>query len=129
MSIQVPPHKLAETLRGYGSGYLITVGGDGKSHVVAVAPVLDGDRLRVPDLGRRTLGNLAGNPAVTLLWPPRDPGGHSLIVDGQGALDGELLAVTPTRAVLHRPAPEPAAAAAPAAAPGACPADCIPLKI
>ena len=124
MSIQVPPHELAETLRRYGSGYLITVGGDGRSHVVAVAPALDGDRLRVPGLGRRTLGNLAGNPAVTLLWPPRDPGGHSLIVDGQGALDGELLTVIPTRAVLHRPAAEPTAAP-----PGACAADCIPQKI
>lgn len=119
----MPPRELADTLRRYGSGYLITVGADGKSHVVAVAPVLTGDRLRVTDLGRRTRANLADNPSVTLLWPPVEPGAHSLIVDGTGTVDGGLI-VTPTRAVLHRPAPEPATAADP----GGCAADCIPLS-
>lgn len=119
----MPPRELAETLRRYGTGYLITVGTNGKSHVVAVAPVLDGERLRVSDLGRGSRCNLPDNPAVTLLWPPREPGAHSLIVDGTAALDDDCLTVTPTRAVLHRPAPEPAPAA-----PGDCAADCIPLS-
>jgi hypothetical protein len=45
-----------------------------------------------------------------LLWPPREPGGYSLIVDGRAEVtdaddsdDGTArLLVVPTRALLHR---------------------------
>jgi hypothetical protein len=60
---------------------------------------------------------------VSLLWPPAEPGGYSLIVDGTaaaGVREGRL-AVTPTRAVLHRPASAPGDAR-----PG-CSADCVPI--
>jgi hypothetical protein len=66
---------------------------------------------------------------VSLLWPPNDPDGYSLIVDatvtataGTGEGEGDnVVRLQPTRAVLHRPAPEGATLA-----PG-CGADCIPL--
>jgi hypothetical protein len=59
---------------------------------------------------------------VSLLWPPNEPGGYSLIVDGAAApSDDGRIAVTPTRAVLHRPA-----AGSDASSPG-CGADCVPI--
>jgi len=68
---------------------------------------------------------------VSLLWPPDDVGGYSLIVDaevtgtaGTGSGDN-LVRVRPTRAVLHRPAPT--APDAPPVAGDGCAADCIPL--
>ena len=39
-----------------------------------------------------------------MLWPPAEPGGYSLIVDGRGQLIDDSLRVVPHRAVLHRPA-------------------------
>ena len=52
---------------------------------------------------------LAHRSDVTLLWPPAEPGGYSLIVDGRAEVtvaDAETvrLAVVPTRALLHRDA-------------------------
>jgi hypothetical protein len=47
---------------------------------------------------------------VMLVFPPSKPDGFSLIVDGEaavdgdGAGDGDGVTVTPTWAVLHRPA-------------------------
>ncbi|CNJ23011.1 Hypothetical protein ERS075342_09653 [Mycobacterium tuberculosis] len=53
-----------------------------------------------------------------MLWPPREPGGYSLIVDGRAqasdASDANeetaRLEVVPTRALLHREADSPATA-------------------
>ena len=108
MSIRVEPEELAERLLGYGWAYLVTVGVEPRAHLVAVHPVLVDGVLRVPDLGRSSLRNAGLHPDLTLVWPPVDPGGHSLIVDGTARPDGDELLVTPTRAVLHRPAPAPA---------------------
>ncbi|PRC51529.1 hypothetical protein C6A85_63615, partial [Mycobacterium sp. ITM-2017-0098] len=40
----------------------------------------------------------------TLVWPPREPGGYTLIVDGAASASGDGLSIQPTGAVLHRPA-------------------------
>lgn len=125
MSIAVARHELAEAVRRFGFAYLVTVGAEAAVHVVAVPTAVRDDALVVTGLGRRTRANLAERTAVTLVWPPPEPGGHSLIVDGDGALDGDELRVTPTRAVLHRPAP--ADTPTPAPADGACAADCVRL--
>jgi hypothetical protein len=132
MSIQVEPDELADALRVYRNAFLVTVGADARAHVTAVTPVLDGSVFTLHGLGRRTLDNLARNPAVTFLWPPREDGGHSLIVDGtaEGALlasaddssEGAAVRVIISRAVLHRPAPAPAAKDS-----AGCAADCIEL--
>ena len=53
-------------------------------------------------VGRRSAANVGSRPDVTLLWPPVDAEGFSLIVDGRGTADGEQVTVTPDRAVLHR---------------------------
>ncbi|GAY11842.1 pyridoxamine 5'-phosphate oxidase family protein [Pseudonocardia sp. N23] len=121
MSIAVTTDELGRTLTGFAFAYLLTIGDDARPHVTAVSPTWDGRRLRVSDLGRRTRANATIRPEVTLVWPPADPGGHSLIVDGTGVVGDDELAVAVTRAVLHR------AAAAPAPVPvdGACAADCV----
>jgi len=41
--------------------------------------------------------------AHTVVWPPSQLGGYTLIVDGNGTLDGRALTISPER-VLHRPA-------------------------
>ncbi|MCE3551479.1 pyridoxamine 5'-phosphate oxidase family protein [Pseudonocardia sp. RS11V-5] len=118
MSIAVPTDELASTVARYDFAYLLTIGDDGRPHVTAVSPVVTDTGLVVGDLGRRTRGNLAARPVVTLVWPPGSAEGYSLIVDGGSSLSGDALVVTPTRAVLHRPA------AAPDPGPG-CGADCV----
>lgn len=133
MSIAVTVDELGATMAGFGFAYLLTVGDDGRPHVTAVSPTWADGRVRVGDLGRRTRANLAARPEVTLVWPPTEPDGFSLIVDGTGVLDdggpgdggdgADMVAVAASRAVLHRPAP----AAEPA--PGACEADCVEITL
>lgn len=123
MSVDVALHELAETVARYGFAYVLTVGADARAHVVAVTPVVEDGELRVAEPGRTTRRNIDGRPAVTLVWPPAEHGDYSLIVDGQGSLRGDALAVTPARAVLHRPAPSVSSPAS------GCGADCIELPV
>ncbi|OBL08675.1 hypothetical protein A5646_12210 [Mycobacterium sp. 1245499.0] len=100
---------LADALVDYPYGYLITVDDDYRVHTVTVEPRLDGATLDVGLIGGRTRNNLAQRADVTLLWPPAEPGGYSLIVDGSAEVTdaGEQtarLTVVPTRALLHRDA-------------------------
>jgi hypothetical protein len=101
------------------AAYLLTVSDDGRPHAVHVPLVWDGDRLAA-DVGKRTASNAAARPAVSLLYPLRRDDDYSLIVDGTAEVGGQRVLVTPTKAILHRPAvvPDPASA---------CAADCIPL--
>lgn len=122
MSIPVALSTLADAIARYRFAYLLTSSDAGAPHAVAVTPMLKGGALVIDGLGRRTRSNAAQRPAVALVWPPGNEGDYSLIVDGQASLDGEILSVEPTRAVLHRPAPAGAEAA-----PGHCGADCVEL--
>jgi hypothetical protein len=106
MTMKVELSELAARLDGYTYAYLVTVGDDGHAHLLAVLPELDGDHLSIGGVGRHSLENVASNPIATLVWPPATPDGFSLIVDGTGAAgegEGEIV-VTPTKAILHRPA-------------------------
>ena len=107
MSLKVELGELANTLEPYGFAYLVTVGDGGRAHVLAVTPVLGDDGLVVGGVGRHSQENATERPDVTLVWPPAEPGGFSLLVDGAATVDGETITVTPTKAVLHRPAPGP----------------------
>jgi hypothetical protein len=121
MSIPVALEQLRnETLRFALAPYLLTVGDDARPHAVAVAAVWEGAALAM-DVGKRSASNAAARQQVSLLWAPNEPGGYSLIVDGTAASDGARVTVTPTRAVLHRPAATPDAAKA------GCSADCVPI--
>jgi len=123
MSIPVELTALAQALEKYPFAYLLTSSAhEAAPHAVAVVPRLEGGVLILQGLGRRTRENLLARPQVGLVWPPASVADYSLIVDGRAALDGDLLRITPSRAVLHRPAP-----GAQPAAPGACGSDCVEL--
>ena len=123
MSVKVDVSRLAETLRDYGFAYLLTVTDDDRTHAVAVTPMMRGEELTFTDgLGRRTLANLTSRPDVTLLWPPRDAGGYTLIADGRVTVADEVATFAPDRAVLHRPADHGAAAGT-----TDCGNDCVPV--
>jgi hypothetical protein len=103
--------------------FLLTVSDDARPHAVQCPVRWRGDELAV-EVGSRSAANAAARPGVSLLYPARSAGDYSLIVDGTAAVapgDGRrALLITPTKAVLHRPAvaPDPASA---------CGADCVPL--
>ncbi|MEB3984303.1 pyridoxamine 5'-phosphate oxidase family protein [Mycobacterium sp. 663a-19] len=116
--------RLAAALPDYPFAYLITVDDDYRAHTVTVEPQLREATLDVGLIGGRTRDNLARRSDVTLLWPPPEPGGYSLIVDGTAEVtdvgDAVRLGVLPTRALLHREADD----GSPAAAKG-CLHDCV----
>lgn len=122
---KVDLQRLAGALGDFPFAYLITVDDDYHPHTVTVEPVLRDGVLDVGLIGGRTGKNLANRTDATLLWPPREAGGYSLIVDGRAAVtdagdDTVQLEITPTRALLHRNA----APDSPAAAQG-CLHDCV----
>lgn len=109
MSIPVELAELGATLARYGFAYLLTHGAQGAPRALAVRPVLRDGVLCVDGAGERTRAGVLAHPAVGLVWPPPGADGYSLIVDGQASVVGAQLQVTPTHAVLHRPAPAPKA--------------------
>ena len=125
MSVKVDLDQLDDALADFTFAYLITVGDDYRAHAVAVQPVLVDGVLDVGAIGKSTRSNAGAHPDVTVVWPPREPGGYSLIVDGRGQpTDADTaLKVVPSRAVLHRKA----APDSPATATG-CLHDCVPLE-
>ncbi len=125
MSVPVPLEQLRAALAERAeSAYVLTVSDDGRPHAVHGPVRWEGDVLAA-EVGRRSAANATARPSVSLLYPVRSDGDYSLIVDGTAIVvpvgNGHRLLVTPTRAVLHRPAPvrDPIA-------PG-CDADCVPL--
>src|SRR5262245_40464572 len=122
MSISVAVEQLRkETLRFTYAPYLITVSDDGQPHAVAVEVTWVSDGLAM-EVGERSARNATSRPQVSLLWPPNEPAGYSLIVDGSAASTGDgRVTVAPTRAVLHRPA------VAPDSTKPGCSADCVPI--
>jgi hypothetical protein len=108
MSAKVDLDRLAEALGDYGFAYLITVNDDYRVRAVEVDPALSGGVLDVGPVGEHTRANVSRRGAATLVWPPHEPGGYSLIVDADAQIpaDGDAadpLRLLPTRALLHRP--------------------------
>lgn len=121
MSVKVDLDTLTDTLRGFSFAYLVTVGDDFRAHTVAVDPTLTAGALHIGGVGNSTRRNASAHPAVTLVWPPRAPGGYTLIVDGAAVVGDDGLRVEPTGAVLHRPAAPGTATVS------GCGDDCVPL--
>lgn len=112
---KVDLERLAAALGDFPFAYLITVDDDYRAHTVTVEPVLRDGILDVGLIGGRTTKNLANRNDATLLWPPYEAGGYSLIVDGRAAVtdadnDTVHLEIKPTKALLHRNADSPTAA-------------------
>src|SRR5262245_46378270 len=122
MSVKVDLDQLAGALADYTFAYLVTVSDDYRAHTVAVGPVLAAGVFDVGSIGGGTRRNVDQHAGVTLVWPPREPGGYSLIVDGTGQTTETSLRVVPARAVLHRPA-VPGSTLRPG-----CKDDCMPLE-
>jgi len=124
MSIPVAIDALRAATDERGPGaYVLTVSDDGRPHAVHASWRWEGDALAA-DVGQRTAANATARPAVSLLYPARSDRDYSLIVDGVATVavgEAPRLRITPTTAVLHRPAPAPAPAAS------SCGADCVPL--
>ncbi len=113
---------LAQRAAGYGFAYLITITPHGRVHTSVVHPAVGGGAVTVA-ASDRVRTNVRAHPELSLVWPPPDATGYSLIVDGVGDERDGVLTLTPSRAILHRPATEPSA---PGAADG-CVQDCIEL--
>jgi hypothetical protein len=123
MSVPAAVERLRNEIRRFAyAPYLITVGENAHPHAVAVEVTWEQDALAM-QLGKRSARNSRRHPVVSLLWPPNEPGGYSLIVDGTATFTAgdDRIVVTPTRAVLHRPAASPESTK-----PG-CTADCDPI--
>lgn len=103
MSIPVPLDELAARLAQHPWGYLVTVRDDGRAQSLAVPTQLV-DGALVATVGRGTAANAIARPNVTMLFPGTTGEEFSVIVDGDARIDGDRLEVTPTWAVLHRPA-------------------------
>jgi hypothetical protein len=99
--------RLAVAIGDFSFAYLITVSDDYRVHTVTVNPVMREGILVVGPIGGRTRSNLTDRSDGTLLWPPREPGGYSLIVDGHATVthtgtETSELTIAPVRALLHR---------------------------
>ena len=126
MSIVVDLDQLATTLRDRPYGYLLTTSGVAVKAVTVTAEVVGG-RVRMPVRSNGSARNLADNPTATLLFPPPEPRGYSLIVDGTATATVDGFVLEPATAVLHRPADHAEAGGAPHTHDSSCGHDCRPV--
>ncbi|MDP2290317.1 MAG: pyridoxamine 5'-phosphate oxidase family protein [Actinomycetota bacterium] len=103
MSVVVTIDDLPNALGDYPWGYLVTVSDDLRAHTLAVPTDWRAGALHA-SAGRSSRANIAARPNVTMVFPHPQPGGYSLIVDGAAAVVNDEVVLTPTDAVLHRPA-------------------------
>lgn len=105
MSIAVEVQHLGEEMTRFGpSAFVLTTSDDGRPHISHVA-VTHEDGVLCCSVGGRSAGNARARSQIAVLWPPRSTDGFSLIVDADARVEGSELRLTPTKAVLHRPAP------------------------
>jgi hypothetical protein len=122
VSLPVSLDALRDEVARFGvEAYVLTVGGDGRPHAVLAPVEWEGDAV-LAGAGRTTAANAAARPEVSLLWPPFEAGGYSLIVDGTAEVAGGRVRVGPARAVLHR-----RGAPKDDVPDGACGSDCVPI--
>ena len=104
MSIPVEIADLKKALADFGAGYLLTTATHGRIKAVTVEPTVIDGALVITEPGGGSSRNIAENAQVTVLFPPLEKHGYTLLVDGTAVLSGEEARVTPVSAVLHRPA-------------------------
>jgi hypothetical protein len=118
----MPIRTLAEAISYYGrEAYLLTVAKNAP-HTSNVTIELRGGCIGC-NVGVSAARNIAGEPNVSLFWPPREVGDYALIVNGtavsEPGLTGLAMAeITVTKSVLHRPGPKPDSSDGP------CASDC-----
>ncbi|MDH2414882.1 hypothetical protein [Nocardioides sp. CER19] len=102
MSYPVAAADLGRALEQYAEGYLLTVTTDATTRAVAVRPRLVDGRV-VVGAGRSSSANVTANPAVTVLCPPSEEKGFTLLIDGTATVEGDEIRIEPASVVLHRP--------------------------
>ena len=114
---------LSEAISQYGrEAYLLTVGKDGP-HTSHVLVDFHGNVIGCA-IGASAARNIASQPNVSLFWPPKEPGGYAIILNGTAAAErrepsGMVMAeITLTKSVFHRRGPKPADSDGP------CASDC-----
>jgi hypothetical protein len=107
MSVKVELGELATKLADFDVAYLVTVSDEGRSHVLSVWAEPTEAGIVVEGVGRHTQENADTHPDVTLVFPPLQGGGFTLLVDGRASVDGTTVTIAPTKAILHRPAAGP----------------------
>lgn len=107
--------------------YLLTVTAKNRPHCSVATVTWDDATGRVEASAPHNwpASSAAGLRSVTVLWPPAEPGGYSLIVDGDADCvergDGVVLSIAVARAVLHRRGMPLADSTT------SCGSDCIPI--
>ena len=107
----MPISTLAAAISHYGrDAYLLTVAQDGP-HTSHVTIELRGRNIGCA-VSASAARNIVREPNVSLFWPPTEPGGYALIVNGTATSEhrptGVAIAqITLTKSVLHRPGPKP----------------------
>lgn len=119
---------LSEALRTYGNRpYLLTIGEDAPHTSQTHVAYADGT-LSCP-LSKSAATNVRQRPHISLLWPPTEQNGYSIIMNGtvQNVAPGEgdpIASITLTKAVFHRPGPSQ-----PGKEGTTCTSDCKPIAI
>ena len=97
---------LAEAISHYGrEAYLLTVAKDGPHTGNVTIELRDG--CIGCNVGASAGKNIAHQPNVSLFWPPTEPGGYALIINGKAAAGAVTTEISITKSVLHRPGPKP----------------------
>ena len=107
VSVPVALDRLRDEVTRFGiHPFILTVSDSGRPHAVSATTAWDGDDL-IAGCGRSTASFATARPDISLLWPPIEPEGYSLIVDGTASVDDQQIRLRPSKAVLHRSAPSP----------------------
>jgi hypothetical protein len=95
---------LAEVVARYGrDAYLLTIASDGP-HTSFVSVDLKGNVIAC-SIGKSAAKNIASKPNVSLFWPPRDPGGYALVLNGTATGGREPSGVTRAEITLTKISP------------------------
>jgi len=118
--------RLEDAIAKYGDeAFLLTVGTAGP-HTSSVRIELHGNTVTCA-LGRSAGRNIAGEPQVSLFWPPLEKGDYALIVNGtasavETAGEAPMAEITLSKSVFHRAGPRDEQREGP------CTADCQPIR-
>lgn len=100
---------LADAIRQYGrDAFLLTISRSGP-HTSQVVVELQGNKVSCA-IGTSAAKNIASEPNVSVFWPPQEPGGYAIIVNGlatatNGASGVTTADITLTKSVFHRAGP------------------------
>lgn len=121
MSIVVDLDKLADAVARHATAFLL-VSADERPHVGEVEVRVRDGVVAIARPGRTSTAVVAERPKVTLLLPPYEPDGYTLLIDGTAEVVDDEMLLTPSHAVLHR-RPRPDSQASPTG----CEGDCRPI--